>query len=368
MNHPTTPPEKNQLRLIAWEMTRSCPLKCVHCRAGAGARAYDNEFTTEECEKLLTNVASFASPIIIMTGGEPMMRPDIYHLAKFGTSLGLRMVMAPCGMLLTEDACRKLIDAGIKRISLSVDGATAASHDAFRGVDGAFDGVMKAIEAARATGLEFQINTTVTKLNTQDLPAIFDMALKMCAVSFHPFLLVPVGRAGSMRDQEIPPQEYERVLNWIYDHRDNPGMTVKPTCAPHYYRILRQREKAAGRSVTPQTHGLDAMTKGCLGGQGFAFISHVGRVQMCGFMENVAGDVREAGFDFGKIWRDSEFFATIRDLDGYHGRCGICEYRKVCGGCRARASAMTGDPLGEEPFCVYQPQSGSHTGASHAHA
>ena len=358
--HPTAPSmarPRNELRLIAWEVTRSCTLNCRHCRAAACKGPYTGELTTAECERVLDNVTQFSKPIIILTGGEPMLRPDIYHLAEYGTKLGLRMVMAPCGSLLTEESCTKLIAAGVQRISLSIDGATAKSHDDFRRVEGAFDSVMNGIKAAKKMGLEFQINTTVTKLNIHELPAIFDMALSLGAVSFHPFLLVPTGRGKELADQEIPPAEYERVLNWIYEHRSQTGITLKPTCAPHYYRILRQREKAAGRSVTPESHGLDAMTKGCLGGQGFAFISHVGSVQICGFLDIPAGNIKENGFDFKSVWESSPLFKEMRDLDKYHGRCGYCEYRKVCGGCRARAFATTGDYLNEEPYCVYEPQS-----------
>ena len=350
---------QNQLRLIAWEVTRSCTLNCRHCRASAEKGPYSGELSTEECEQILTNVASFAKPIIILTGGEPMLRPDIYHIAEFGHKLGLRMVMAPCGKLLTEETCLHLKASGIQRISLSIDGATAQSHDSFRRVDGAFAGVMAGIEAARKTGLEFQINTTVTKLNVEELPAIFDLAISLGAVSFHPFLLVPTGRGKELADQEIPPERYEQVLNWIYEHsahKVKTSLTLKPTCAPHYYRILRQREKEAGRSVTMQTHGLDAMTKGCLGGQGFAFISHVGIVQICGFLDIPAGNLRENNGDFKSVWDNSPLFHEMRNLDGYHGRCGYCEYRRVCSGCRARAFESTGDYLAEEPYCVYEPQ------------
>ena len=241
--------------------------------------------------------------------------------------------------LLTEDTCRKLIESGIQRISLSIDGATAQAHDSFRRVDGAFDSVMKGIEAARATGLEFQVNTTVTKLNVNELPAIFDLAVNLGAASFHPFLLVPTGRGKELAEQEIPPEEYERILNWIYEHRSQAGVSLKPTCAPHYYRILRQREHAAGRTVKPDTHGLDAMTKGCLGGQGFAFVSHVGQVQICGFLDIPAGNIRESDFDFKSIWEHSALFSEMRNLDGYHGRCGYCEYRK--GMWRAAAPALS---------------------------
>jgi AdoMet-dependent heme synthase len=355
----------DELRLVAWEVTRSCNLNCRHCRAAAEKGPYTGELSFTECERLLRNIAGFAKPIIILTGGEPMLRPDIYHIAEFGSGLGLRMVMAPCGKLLTEEACRKLKTAGIRRISLSIDGATARSHDSFRRVSGAFESVMQGIGAARNAGLEFQVNTTVTKLNVAELSAIFDLAISLGAVSFHPFLLVPTGRGRELADQEILPVEYERVLTWIYEHRSTAGISLKPTCAPHYYRILRQKEHEAGRTVAPETHGLDAMTKGCLGGQGFAFISHVGAVQACGFLDVAAGNLRKNGLDFKSVWESSPLFREMRDIDKYKGRCGVCEYRRVCGGCRARAFASTGDYLAEEPYCVYEPRQ-NHRETAHA--
>ena len=198
--------------LIAWEVTRSCDLNCIHCRANAHNKKYENEFTTEECFKLLDNISSFAKPIIILTGGEPMMRKDIFEITEYGTKKGLRMVMAPCGILVTEENAKKMLDAGIKRISLSIDGATPESHDSFRRVEGAFEMVLKAAENAKKAGLEFQINTTVTKHNFKEIEKILDLAVKLGAVSFHPFLLVPTGRASNMKNEEISPEEYEKIL------------------------------------------------------------------------------------------------------------------------------------------------------------
>lgn len=357
---------RKELRLVSWEITRSCNLHCRHCRAAARKGPYQGELTTAECKRVLRNIAAFARPIIILTGGEPMLRPDIYHIAEYGTGLGLRIVMASCGALLTEETCSTLKTAGIRRISLSIDGATAQSHDAFRGVVGAFDGVMTGIKAARSAGLEFQINTTITRMNIGELQAIFDLVNSLGAVSFHPFLLVPTGRGRDILDQEISPEEYEMVLNWIYDHRSPTGITLKPTCAPHYYRILRQRERLAGKTVHPETHGLDAMTKGCLGGQGFAFISHIGITQICGFLDIPAGDLRENELNLQPVWENSPFFRELRDLDAYHGRCGYCDYRRACGGCRARAYATGGDYLAEEPYCTYEPRGERRAGRIHA--
>lgn len=349
-------------RLIAWEITRSCQLNCVHCRAAARFGPYENELTTQEIFRTMENIAGFASPIIILTGGDPLLREDVFEISKYGNGLGFRMVMSPCGKAMNEETVGKMVDSGIKRISISIDGATAESHDTFRQVKGAFEDAMKALDVAVRAGLEFQINTTVTKSNVGELEAILKLASKKGAVGFNPFLLVPTGRGRELRDQEISPREYEKVLNWIYEQRKTTPIQFKPTCAPHYYRIFRQREKQEGRKISADTHGLDAMTKGCMGGQTFAFISHRGKIQICGFLETECGDLRQANYDFKKIWDRSDVFQQMRAWDDYHGRCGYCEYRTVCGGCRARAYATTGDYLAEEPYCIYQPKAkSSHT-------
>lgn len=347
--------EEKILRLLAWEVTRSCPLKCTHCRASAENRRYSGELDTDECFKVLDSLAALGSPIVILTGGEPMSRSDIYEIASYGTNLGLRMVMAPCGMMIDDETSQKLIDSGIRRISLSIDGADADTHDKFRGVLGAFDSVIAATKIAQRVGLEFQINTTVTKLNVGQLGAIHDLAVEIGAVGFHPFLLVPTGRGKELAELEIDPNEYEQVLHWLYERSRSSPIQFKPTCAPHYYRVLREREHAEGRKVSPKTHGLDAMTRGCLGGQGFAFLSHIGIAQMCGFLDEPAGDIRNVGYDFGVIWRKSELFLQMRNVKHYAGKCGICRYHRVCGGCRARAFAETGDYMAEEPYCIYEP-------------
>ncbi len=347
----TTPP-----RVIAWEVTRSCHLNCRHCRGAARFGPYDNELTTDEIYRTLENIAGFTGPIVILTGGEPMMRDDIYDIARYGTELGLRMAMSPCGKMITPENAVKMIDAGIQRISISLDGAGAHSHDAFRRVPGAFDGALSGIRAAKAAGLDFMVNTTVTRHNLHELPDILQLAIDLGAVSFSPFLLVPTGRGKELEDMEIPPAEYERVLNWIYETKQGLPIEMRPTCAPHFYRVYRQREQEQGRKVTPRSHGLDAMSKGCMGGQSFAFISHVGTVQACGFLDIPCGDIRTAGYDFRHIWETSPQFLSIRDVDNYTGKCGYCEYRRVCGGCRARAYVKTGDFLEAEPFCVYEPK------------
>jgi len=337
--------KKHLPHLIAWEVTRSCMLACKHCRAAARPEPYSGELSTDECFALLDNIASFSKPIIILTGGEPMLREDIYDIAAHATSLDLPVVMAPCGMLVDDASVAKMKDAGIRAISISLDGATAQSHDDFRGVPGAFDASVKGIEAAKRGGLGFQINTTVTRHNRAELDAIRKLTIDLGATIFNPFLLVPTGRGKDLADQELSPQQYEDALHWLADQQIAGEIPIRVTCAPHYQRIIRQK------GVEPGAR----QVKGCMGGQGFAFISHLGKVQICGFLDIECGDVRAEGLDFQKIWETSPLFCQMRDLDSYHGRCGVCEYRKVCGGCRARAYAMSGDYLDEEPFCTHQP-------------
>lgn len=356
-SHPDTPGEKKtpSLRLVAWETTRSCNLSCKHCRAAAEFGPYEGELDTRASYRLLDQIARLGQPIIILTGGEPLMRPDIFDIAAYGTGLGLRMVMAPNGTLITRENAKKMVESGIKRISISLDGDTRESHDRFRGVDGAFEGSLKGIEMAREAGIEFQINTTITKTNLDQIPSILKLAEQLGAIAHHIFLLVPTGRGKYIVDQEIDAMEYERTLNWFYDQREKTPLQLKATCAPHYYRILRQRAGKEGKSVTFQTHGLDAVTRGCLGGTGFCFVSHTGIVQPCGFLDLNCGDVTQTPFD--EIWKHAPHFLKLRDYKNLKGKCGICEYKGVCGGCRARAFEASGDYLAEEPLCTYQPQS-----------
>lgn len=341
------------LRLVAWETTRNCNLSCVHCRAAATCGPYEGELDTQAAFRLLGQIADVARPIVILTGGEPLLRPDIFDIAEYGTSQGLRMVMAPNGTLVTAQNAAKMAKAGIRRISISLDGATAERHDAFRGVQGAFEGALRGIKNAKAAGIEFQINTTVTKTNLDQIPRILALAETLGAVAHHIFLLVPTGRGKYIVDQEIDAREYEETLNWFYDQRDKTHLQLKATCAPHYHRILRQRAKTENKSVTFQSHGLDAVTRGCLAGSGFCFVSHRGIVQPCGFLDLNCGDVTRR--PFGEIWRHSTEFKILRDTNRLKGKCGVCEYRRVCGGCRARAYEATGDFMAAEPLCLYAP-------------
>ena len=348
--------EASPLRLIAWEITRNCNLSCVHCRASATHGTSTEELDTRACMKLLDQMAEVSPAIVILTGGEPLLRPDIFDIAGYGTSKGLRMVMAPNGTLVNRENAVKMARAGIKRISISLDGSTRETHDHFRGVDGAFDSALRGIACARDAGINFQINTTITQANLSEISKIQELAITLGAVAHHIFLLVPTGRGKYIADKTISAVEYEETLNWFYDQSEHAPLQLKATCAPHYYRILRQRARQDGKTVTFQSHGLDAVTRGCLGGTGFCFISHKGGVQPCGFLQIDCGNVTQDSF--ANIWKTSEVFQALRNYDNLKGKCGQCEYRKVCGGCRARAFEATGDYLAEEPLFLYQSLNG----------
>ncbi len=348
------PSKVPELRLVAWEVTRQCNLSCLHCRASAGSGPYPDEFSTSEGLSLLDQIRETGQPVVILTGGEPLLRPDIFDLTRHGHSLGLRMVMAVNGTLLDVEKARKLKDSGIQRISISMDGATAESHDFFRQVEGAFKGIIQGIEAARSVGLEYQINTTVTRFNLHDLARIQEKVIELGAVAHHIFMLVPTGRGRALTDQTISAQEYEETLTWLVKRKQEIPLSIKATCAPHYYRILREVARKEGREITFKSHGLDAVTRGCLGGAGFCFISHQGKVQPCGYLEVDSGNLRRQSFK--EIWESSPVFLAIRDRSQYTGKCGQCEYFRVCGGCRARAFEATGNYLSEEPLCTYQPK------------
>ena len=239
-------------RLVAWEVTRSCNLACAHCRASAVHGPYPNELTTDEAFTLVDQIASFANPILILTGGDPLMRGDVFDIAERGIAQGLRVVMSPNGTLVTPEVARRMKDVGIARISISVDFPTADEHDAFRGVPGAYEGAMRGIRTAIEAGVEVQINSTITKLNAHHLPALLELAERVGAVSFHPFMLVPTGRGKELEEQELPPEAYEDALNWMYDAQQGSALFLKPTDVPHYWRVMRQRgaeDRKKGKGV-----------------------------------------------------------------------------------------------------------------------
>jgi heme b synthase len=308
---------------------------------------------TNRCLEVLDQIKEVGNPIVILTGGEPLLREDVFQLARYGTDKGLRMVMATNGTLITEAVTERMKSSGIQRVSISLDGAAAEQHDRFRKVPGAFQGALGGIELLKKARIEFQINTTITRHNVGQAEEILRLAVRLGAEAHHIFLLVPTGRARDMIEQEIDALEYENLLHWFYSMRREVPIHLKATCAPHYYRVLRQEAHKRGEKVDFETYGLDAVTRGCLGGTSFCFVSHVGVVQPCGYLELNCGDLGEDSFR--DVWENSEVFRSLRDFSLYKGKCGRCEYVRSCGGCRARAYEATGDFLEEEPLCNYQP-------------
>src|SRR5271165_974865 len=388
-------------RLIFWEVTKGCNLRCIHCRATATELMSPNDLPTKKALDIIAQIADFGNPILVLSGGEPLYRADIFELAEYATSRGLRTALATNGTLVTKDVAQKIKKAGIKRVSISLDGSDATTHDTFRGIPGAFDAAIYGLRNLQQVGVSVQINTTIARHNAHQLPAVLELARTLGADALHTFLLVPVGCGVDIAaEQMVPPEEYEQMLNWFYDQSLEGGIELKATCAPHYFRVARQRRAAdrlagreqpaakptaaseigptemtmpgstgislkpgAGPPVGHTGHpgsptgghpgGMNAMTKGCLAGTGVCFLSHEGEVFPCGYLPALAGDLRKQSF--AEIWNDSAVFAQLRDDDNLKGKCGCCEFRHVCMGCRARAFAATGDFLAEEPFCVYEP-------------
>lgn len=327
------------LRMVAWELTRNCNLACVHCRASAASGPHEGELSTDECRKIIDDIVSFSTPTVILTGGEPLMRPDLFDIIEYGQTKGLRLVIALNGTLVDDDIAGRLKTLGIRRVSLSIDGKDRQSHDAFRAVKGSFEAVTHAASILTNVDLPFQINTTVTALNVDEIDDIYSLAKSLGAVAWHIFLLVPVGRGRGLKGKELSAGDYENVLHHLRDIETRNELEIKVTCAPHYYRII------AEEGGIPQSAG-------CLAGKSFMFISHRGEAQPCGYLELNCGNVRKDGVK--KVWNDSIIFGNLRDISSYRGKCGGCRYIRICGGCRARAYESTGDYREEEPLCTYK--------------
>lgn len=303
--------------------------------------------------EVIDQIRELGNPVVILTGGEPLIRKDIFSLAAYGTKKGLRMVMGSNGTLITPEIAKRISDSGIKRVGISLDGATSRSHDSFRQIEGAFHRAMEGIRNLREQGIEFQINTTLTRNNLSEAEGILDLSVRLGAAAHHVFLLVPTGRAKEILSQGLTAPEYEETLRGFYQRQSGVSLEFKATCAPQYYRIMSQEPRAEDERLGRNSHGLDAITRGCLAGISYCFISHQGIVQPCGYLELNSGDLREA--TLRDIWTNSSVFLNLRDFSKYKGKCGRCEYIAVCGGCRARAYEATGDYLAEEPLCVHSP-------------
>lgn len=349
--------QKNIPRLIFWELTKRCNLTCAHCRAEADNIDFSGELNTTEIKRIIDDITSKYSPILVLTGGEPLYRNDVFEIAKYAAAKKLRTALATNGTLVTDDIAKKIKEAGIARASISIDGSSAASHDGFRGIPGSFESALNGARLLKNNGVEFQFNMTVTKRNVGEVDDILALAVKEGASALHLFMLVPVGCGVEIAETDmISAEKYEEVLHWFYDRSREVNIEFKATCAPHYYRIIRQRAKSEGRTLSFETDGMAAMTRGCLAGTGVCFISHRGEVQPCGYLPVSAGNVLNTPFP--EIWEHAEVFTTLRDFGTLKGKCWACEYKGVCGGCRARAHYAENDMLGEEPYCLYEPLKG----------
>lgn len=349
---------------LAWEVTRACALACVHCRAEAQPRRDPRELSTEEAMDVLDQIVELGKPILVVTGGDPLMRRDVFDIIAGAVSRGLKVGFSPSATaLLTRRAIERARDTGVDMVHLSLDGSCEDVHDTFRGVRGAFRRTVNAMHDVRDVGLPLQIGTTVSRHNVDDLPKIAEVVRQADVTVWNVFFLVPTGRA--QQEAMLSPDEHERVLRWLADLSERVPFRVRTTAAQHYRRVLiqRMRERAAADGGPHEfeltgagyafREGRAPAEKGVNDGKGFCFISHVGDVYPSGFLQLNAGNVRES--TLSSIYRDSPVFRALRDPDRLEGKCGRCQFRDVCGGSRARAYAMTGNPLAAEPCCVYEP-------------
>lgn len=333
--------------VLTWEITQACDLKCVHCRAEACPDRHPDELSTEEAKAVIERVAAFSPhrPILVFSGGDPLKRPDLVELVEHATGLGLHTAVTPASTpLLTRGVIEELKAAGAARLALSLDGATAEAHDGFRGEAGSFATIMRAAEDARAVGLPLQINSTVTKRTAPDLPGMADLVERLGAVMWEVFFLVAVGRGVLL--EALDAEATEAVLEWLYERQRRGSFRVITVEAPHYRRVAHRLERKNGR------RGVRVGSTG--DGKGFLFISHLGEIYPSGFLPVSAGNVRSD--DLVDVYRNSALFRALRDPDRFKGKCGVCEYRSICGGARARAYAVTGDYLESDPFCAYVPR------------
>jgi radical SAM protein len=346
---------------IAWEVTRACAFACIHCRADAIHQRDPEELTTEEAFQLIDRLTEFGNPILIFTGGDPMMRRDLFELIAYATQKGLRCSLTPTATALpTLERLQHAQQAGIRRIALSLDAPTPEVHDDFRKVKGSWQRTMDILHRAKQVGLSVQVNTTVTKFNVNLLPDMVSFIEEVGAVQWSVFFMVPTGRAQAQH--MISAEQHEEVFNWLYDLSKDAPFDIKGTAAPMYRRVAIERKKAEvgqDESVTFQgagfqyADGLNRPRKGVNDGNGFLFISHIGEIQPSGFLPVTAGYVRED--DVVDVYRNHPIFKNLRDPSKLKGRCGVCEYIDVCGGQRGRAYGLTGDYLETDPACVYIP-------------
>jgi len=325
--------------LISWNLTKKCNLRCPHCYMEAG-QAAENELTTDECLQLLDEMKALGTEMLILTGGEPLLRKDIYDIARAASGHGIWVVMGTNGVLITDRVAQKMVECGVRGVGISIDSLDPAKHNSFRGGPNAWEYSVRALDICRAHGLEVLVQTTVMAMNIDEIPRLIDFARDKGAWSFNLYFLVQTGRGQRMND--LSAEQTEAILSNLVDAQDRyRPMLVRAKCAPHFKRIAY--EKGAG--------GLES--GGCMAGTQYCRITPEGDVTPCPYMTVVAGSVR--GQSFREIWETSTVLKELRDLKELKGRCGRCEFNELCGGCRCRAYAAYGDYLHEDPACTYQP-------------
>jgi radical SAM protein len=336
-------------RVAVWEVTRACDLACHHCRASAVPRPDPGELTTAEAHALLAQVRDLAPDAFVLTGGDPLKRPDLLELVQAATALGLHVALAPSVTpLLTPRALARLAEAGVRRVALSLDGPDAATHDAFRGMAGAFAATLAAVAAVRDAGMELQVNTSLSRATVGKLLPTSLRVSEIAPVLWSVFFVVPVGRAAAA--DQLDAAACERVFHALYDWGDATGIPVKTTAAPAFRRVFLEREAERVRGDRARR----ALPGAANDGKGFVFVSHTGEVQPSGFLPLSAGNVRRERL--ADLYRFSPFFRALRDEARLEGKCGICPFRSVCGGSRARAFAVTGNAFASDPACAYEPR------------
>jgi len=344
--------------LVYWELTRACDLACRHCRAEAMERRDPRELSTSEAKELLEKLRGFGGrgPHLVLTGGDPLKRPDFFDLLEYGQRLGLHVSVAPSGtQALSQEVLRRFKACGVESIGLSLDGSTAERHDGFRGVHGCFTRTIEAAHFAHAEGLALQVNTLITAETEADIPDIYQLVSRLNLMRWSLFYLVGVGRGGALR--EVSPEQCEDLHYWLYDISKDAPFVVATTEAPHFRRVTLAGMRSAGIPLARIRETRAGRGFGIRDGNGIMFISHTGDVYPSGFLPLVAGNVRTS--DVVEIYRHSEVFQNIRQTTKFKGKCGNCEFREICGGSRARAYAMTGDFLETDPLCAYEPRQGN---------
>lgn len=361
MNAQVNTTDFNERPFIAiWEVTQACDLACVHCRASAQPDRSPMELSTEEGKDLIDQIAALKVPVFVLTGGDPIKRPDLFELIGHARSVGVRVSLTPSATpLLTREVIVRLKEAGLARLAVSMDGASAETHDAFRGMSGSFARTLEAVHWANEIGLPVQINTTFSRRNIDEIDLLVVLMKKLKITLWSVFFLVPTGR-GKLNEL-LSADEFESVFAKIYSLSKTASFDIKTTEAQHYRRFLLQQrvtERKLGiEAGPPNQRTIDTIgraPRGLNDGKGFVFISHKGEVFPSGFLPLSAGSIREQ--TLGEIYRESPLFRDLRDASKLEGKCGSCEFKEICGGSRARAYALTGNPHAEEPCCSYVPK------------